>query len=512
MNVEKTLLGEVENLRDAIRQLEARKEERDQDEEERWSKREMVWKAKLAEADIALQTVESREKILKERLEVSEKQLSEASEVMNQSAGGQTMSLELAELQSNNMELVQEKQRLESEVLVAKSETNESVARGQAAVARAELLQRELEEAQCSITSYCRTVEDLKTEVMELQAQLDAKEIDNLNQDGKGNSLFSEVNDRREKVETQLKIYEEKFNVLKKNYDVKMAELQKTKMHNVKLLSIAGSGRNDSGQVSRLEELLGAERNRNKILRERLDTLDKLSVREDPIPGVSGQTEGDSEDQTFVPHTQSDEYSYLSTLLKQTKEANTDLKKQLQLQMRQSLEDGDMVRELTRRVNMLDSSSQKLRAENYSLKIQIDELKCKKGDQKVTKTEPVKIFEKLHFEKKPEEDVNPKEAFVLKEKTINKPKSVKSNSPDKNDDLPNQVKENLPVEKPKKKAACFSDCVEKISVEGNKETSELSKSSPKEKVKSKPQGKKKFGAANTIYVDTDNQAEQCKQQ
>ena len=75
-----------------------------------------------------------------------------------------------------------------------------------------------------------------------------------------------------------------------------------------------------------------------------------------------------------------------------------------------------------------------------------------------------------------------------------------------------QVKENVPAEKPKKKAACFSDCVEKISVEGDKEMSELS-TSPKEKVKAKPQGKKKFGAANTIFVDTEaNQAEQCKQQ
>ena len=222
---------------------------------------------------------------------------------------------------------------------------------------------------------------------------------------------------------------------------------------------------------------------------------------------------GDNEDTSVVPHTQSDEYSYLSSLLRQTKESNADLKKQLQLQLRQSLEDSDKIRELTRKVNMLDSSSQKVKADNYSLKIQIDELKCKKGDQKVTKKEPVKIFEKLHFEKKPETETvdNQKDEFVLKEKTVNKPKATNRTSPGGKEK--EEVKENLPVEKPKKKAACFSDCVEKISVEGEKETSELSSSSPKEKVKGKPQGKKKFGAANTIYVDTEaNQAEQCKQQ
>ena len=510
LNVEKSLLGEVDNLRDAIRQLEEKREERDRDEEERWGKREEVWKAKVAEAEVSLNTVETREKILQERLKVTERQLAEAAEVMNQSVGGQTMSLELAELQSLNMELVQEKQRLESEVLGARSETAESRAEGQAASARAELLQRELEEAHCSITSYSRAVEAGKTEVMELQAQLDAMQMDNVNQDGKGNSLFSEVNDRREKVETQLKIYQENFEVLKKNYDIKMSELQKTKMHNAKLLSIAGSGRNDSGQVSRLEELLTAERNKNKILRERLDSLEKLSVREEPTPAMAGPGLEEGDDTGVVPHTQSSEYSYLSDLLKQTKSANNDLKSQLQLQMRQSLEDSDKIRELTRKVNMFDSSSQKLKADNYSLKIQIDELKCKKGDQQVSKKEPVKIFEKLHFERKPEAE-NPKEEFVLKEKTINRPKSSKTPSPAKKDI--EKVKENQPEEKPKKKAAFFAENVEKISVEGEKETSALSSSSPKEKVKLKPQGKKKFGAANTIYVDTEaNQAEQCKQQ
>ena len=510
LNVEKSLLGEVDNLRDAIRQLEEKREERDMDEQERWGKREEVWKAKVAEAEVSLNTVETREKILQERLKVTERQLAEAAEVMNQSVGGQTMSLELAELQSLNMELVQEKQRLESEVLGAKSETAESRAEGQAASARAELLQRELEEAHCSITSYSRAVEAGKTEVMELQAQLDAMQMDNVNQDGKGNSLFSEVNDRREKVETQLKIYQENFEVLKKNYDIKMSELQKTKMHNAKLLSIAGSGRNDSGQVSRLEELLTAERNKNKILRERLDSLEKLSVREEPTPAMAGPGLEEGDDTGVVPHTQSSEYSYLSDLLKQTKSANNDLKSQLQLQMRQSLEDSDKIRELTRKVNMFDSSSQKLKADNYSLKIQIDELKCKKGDQQVSKKEPVKIFEKLHFERKPEAQ-NPKEEFVLKEKTINRPKLSKTPSPAKKDT--EKVKENQPEEKPKKKAAFFAENVEKISVEGEKETSALSSSSPKEKVKLKPQGKKKFGAANTIYVDTEaNQAEQCKQQ
>ena len=43
--------------------------------------------------------------------------------------------------------------------------------------------------------------------------------------DGQGN--FSEVEDRRKKVEAQLKVLEEKFGLLKENYYVKMAQQEK---------------------------------------------------------------------------------------------------------------------------------------------------------------------------------------------------------------------------------------------------------------------------------------------
>ena len=271
-------MSEAEHLRDAAKQLEDKLEARTAEEEEKWSHREEIWKAKLSEAEVALQAAESKVTILKERIEVSDKQLQEAAEAMNQSVGGQSLSTEFAELHAHNVDLLKEKQSLECEVARARVEAQEAAAKQQAATARVELVSRELEEAQCSISSYCRAVEAAKTEAAELQAQLDAVAINDLNEDGKGNSLFSEVNDRREKVETQLKVYEEKFAMLKSNYDVKLAELQKTKMHNAKLLSIAGTSVSDSGHAARLEELLATERNKNKSLRERLDTMEQMSL------------------------------------------------------------------------------------------------------------------------------------------------------------------------------------------------------------------------------------------
>ena len=325
-------------------------------------------------------------------------------------------------------------------------------------------------------------------------------------------------------METQLKVYEEKFEVLKNNYDIKMGELQKTKMHNAKLLSIAGNNYSDSGHTARLEELLNLERNKNKSLRDRLDTLDKLerdrldtldklSLVSGPVMVSAPAPVEESDETIVVPHTQSDEYSYLSTLLTNTQKSNGELKKQLQEQFRLSLEDSDKIREMTRKVNQLDSSMQKLKAENYTLKIHIDELKCKKGEQKVVKKEPKMIYEKLVFEKKTEPETSEKvnEEFVLKE-TVSKNKVPASNKSSPKTDT--NEKENVTAaEKPKKKAACFAENVEKISTEGEKETSTLKENSPKEKVRpKKPEGKKKFGAANTVFVSDQDTAGECKQQ
>ena len=188
-----------------------------------------------------------------------------------------------------------------------------------------------------------------------------------------------------------------------------------------------------------------------------------------------------------------------------------ELKKQLQEQFRLSLEDSDKLRDMTRKVNQLESSLQKLKAENYTLKINIDELKCKKGDQKIAKKEKTMIHEKIVFDKKPRVVENESDVFVLKEtvgcKSSNNVTAAKIQISTNTALSPE--KENI-IDKPRKKVASFAENVEKISTEGDKESSMLQSQSPKEKVKTskKPQGKKKFGAANTVFVSDKDNAQQ----
>ena len=68
-----------------------------------------------------------------------------------------------------------------------------------------------------------------------------------------------------------------------------------------------------------------------------------------------------------MPHTQSDECSYLSSLLADTQRSNKELRQQLKEQFKMSLEDSDKIREMTRKVNQLQTSTQKLKAQNFTL-------------------------------------------------------------------------------------------------------------------------------------------------
>ena len=166
-----------------------------------------------------------RERGLREQLVLSERQLVEAGQLNMSVTGENSFSGELAELAAGQVELQQQRQQLEAELGRARAELEEERAGGRREGARAEALARELEEAQCEVVSYSRQVDRGREEVQELEQQLELERQGKVDRDGKGNSLFSEVEDRREKVEVQLRVFEDKYGLLKENYDCKLAQV-----------------------------------------------------------------------------------------------------------------------------------------------------------------------------------------------------------------------------------------------------------------------------------------------
>ena len=196
----------------------------------------------------------------------------------------------------------------------------------------------------------------------ELDVLLEAERQGKLDRSEKGNSLFSEVEDRREKVEVELKVFEDKFSLLEENYDSKLKELQKTKLHNAQLLGLVGGRGGGEEHSARLEELLEVERERNRQLSDRLDSLEKGGmvgqvVSEEQVPAVK---EG-SEEGEMGQHTTSPEFAYMAGLVKELKGRVGELQGQMQAQLRQNLQDSDKLREMARKVNLAETSLKQAR-------------------------------------------------------------------------------------------------------------------------------------------------------
>ena len=196
----------------------------------------------------------------------------------------------------------------------------------------------------------------------ELDVLLEAERQGKLDRSEKGNSLFSEVEDRREKVEVELKVFEDKFSLLEENYDSKLRELQKTKLHNAQLLGLVGGRGGEEEHSARLEELLEVERERNRQLSDRLDSLEKGGmvgqvVAEEQVPIVKeGNEEGE-----VGQHTTSPEFAYMAGLVKELKGRVGELQGQMQAQLRQNLQDSDKLREMAMKVNLSETSLKQAR-------------------------------------------------------------------------------------------------------------------------------------------------------
>ena len=114
--------------------------------------------------------------------------------------------------------MLQKNQSLQSEVARFRAEAEEERVRLKGANDKVELLTAEVEELQCQVTGYSRAVEAAKEQVMELEARLEAvkvEEVGNSSREDKGNSLFSEVEDRRCLLERQMVTMQKKYDSIK---------------------------------------------------------------------------------------------------------------------------------------------------------------------------------------------------------------------------------------------------------------------------------------------------------
>ena len=187
-------------------------------------------------------------------------------------------------------------------------------------------LKNTLEEKDDELSSYRESMRQANEEIKMLNLEMDDDDP-KVDVAPKGNSLFSEVEDRRHIAEDKLKKVQTKLEEFKALHERKALELNKLRMQNVHLMNMTSSSNSakcDQSHVDRLQALLQAEKERNKDLMGRL-----------------------SNDTTAE-----------------------DFAKNL---MKQSLFDSEMLSELGRQMSTLEKQMTKLKAENFTLKMRLNE-------------------------------------------------------------------------------------------------------------------------------------------
>ena len=206
------------------------------------------------------------------------------------------------------------------------------------------LLIYSLEESEAESIGYQQSLNQIRNDFASVQKEL-TDTSPNETRNDRGNSLFSEVDDRRQIVEGRLKRFKEQFEAMKSQYDKKAQQLMKVKTQNVALLNRASANdmNPDHGQLIHLQDLLESERNKNKLLTNLVENLRC--------------------ENSTVNRAQSDDNSNTHDLL--------------QLQIRQNLEADEKLRELTRTLAVTERNESKFKAENYQLRAELSDLKHK---------------------------------------------------------------------------------------------------------------------------------------
>ena len=200
-----------------------------------------------------------------------------------------------------------------------------------------------MEESEAESIGYQQSLSQIRNDFASMQKELTDTSPSETRND-RGNSLFSEVDDRRQIVEGKLKRFKEQFEAMKLQYDKKAQQLMKVKTQNVALLNRASANdmNPDHGQLIHLQDLLERERNKNKLL---TNLVENLRCENSSTPN----------------RRQSNNSSNTQDLL--------------QLQIRQNLEADEKLRELTRKLAVTERNESKFKAENYQLRAELGDMK-----------------------------------------------------------------------------------------------------------------------------------------
>ncbi|XP_025080520.1 protein Spindly-A-like [Pomacea canaliculata] len=219
-----------------------------------------------------------------------------------------------------------------------------------------------------------------------MQAQLDDAKVEGQHHSKKGNSLFSELEDRRLEVEKKMVTLQVQNQQLKEKYEVEKQQNQKYRMQAAMALHMT-SQRHDDPHVQRLHSQLKEAHAEIRTLTEQLQKLetDKAAILD---MQEFSRLLSEMEDKSYV--------EFLLTVIQTEKENTAKANSELQTKSLQYLDMSNQNAELIRQIKHLEAEQGKLQAALLKVQLQKEELLLKYEPEKVkTKKAQKRVVEKI---------------------------------------------------------------------------------------------------------------------
>ncbi|KAK6176280.1 hypothetical protein SNE40_014592 [Patella caerulea] len=457
----------------------------------------LYYKKQMNELKLDYEQAQAIEKQLKEKIEQLEELLQQQlnqTQISSKSFYGD----ELNEMQQELMKLQADNTNLTAQMIDTHMELKCSQETCSSLKTKLCSKDEEIQEIQCHMTSYCNNVEKLKTENADLSAQLEALRMETNSHNKKGNSIFSELEDRRVEAEKRLISLRVKNETLKEKFEIEKQLHQKLKMQMVMLLKMS-TGRSDSSTVTRLQTQLTEARS---TIKELLEKLEKYENSENiQLPSITDiENKVDEEDKKYV--------QYLITMLK-TKESEVNrVNNEHRYKNLQLLDVSNKLLTQEKSVVELQQKNDVLRSQNIKLALKNEELQLKYEPDQIQDQDSKQVLQRQ------------KEKIPLSEISTDtpEPQIIEKNNTSISDSSYLQIATRLNIPRKKvplsfRKTVSISNDVDIVSPDGKVERSSLS-DDKEEAVKLEIKGAarpKKEQKVKQVKVEPEN-IHECKQQ
>ncbi|KAI7801821.1 protein Spindly [Triplophysa rosa] len=403
-------------------------------------KHQLEQKQTLMERNHALELSDLKNKVEKMKTDLEEAQLAEKqmkhkldqqSEALHSKTeelrvlterAHETMSSEILELQVQKMDIESAMATLEQELQEARYKEEQLNLANTTLQRQLERLTEEKEEREKEAVSCYNALEKAREANQDLQIQLEQVLQQAQDPNSKGNSLFSEVEDKRAEMERQLNSMKRQHESLQKQHALTKQHMHRMKMQIATLMQLQGN-RADPAQLERLQFMLSEKNNEIETLMLKVRELEKERVAvKDQHPSVQ------------VKETELVDETYYTDLLKMQltnlKKDADKLKDELSMARMKALSESQRVLELERKLYVAEQALKQRHGDNMKLQVKLEELQMKYTPHVVNKGQVQKRRrEKFPVDNTEEKSTSSKEETVTMD--IEPSKSSSENTEEK---------------------------------------------------------------------------------